>query len=523
MRQSRLQLYRLITIACVVGSVVAAVIQQVLKLQPQDSFCRKTAITLNSRPPWIKNLPLNPNATLANDVLAIHHDVYESRVIVTLQQNGRCPRPYLMGRLSGPALVKVENWTKIHAPIVSNETNMPVQLTATMEGTYRAPVGGQYFLEVVAIYCDDAFYDLKHRQDLFFQEKQPIELSQTNVSRKAVDWWGLQETREVMTFHFAPVCVENPYQHRLTANHATIWVDHETVKTQRALSEHTHSLRYTRHQPYTCMMAYRKKEALPPECVEPASHERYHDYKFQWNQHPKTNHRHDGRGPPIRIQSLSLPQPTVICFMGASHARFFKEAAERLNITRANNNLTIHWSEVPYPTDIQPGVVQRLIQIQRCNKLVIGVGQWPASYSTNPPMMVHAFYLHMKRALSLLVQFNLTQQVDVYTRNIHYNPLTHFISKCPPEGWRNPMVIDGYNAVIQQLCREMSPHISCLDTHFLTGAIWDGSPDWCHMGPRGAEEELLYVSAKILGLLPSRSDAETDAATNEKSLSLVNE
>ena len=150
----------------------------------------------------------NPSATLATDITLIHHEAETSRVVVTFQANARCPRPYLRGRLSGPALVNLDwEW---HKRIGSSDK----ETTTRMEGSYQVPVPGHYFLEVIAIYCDNFFHDLGSDHEV----------------HSAEDWMANETIQKTLHYSFGGVCMEDAANQQLTADNATIWVENATPK-----------------------------------------------------------------------------------------------------------------------------------------------------------------------------------------------------------------------------------------------------------------------------------------------------
>ena len=109
-------------------------------------------------------LPINSGATLAGDIISMHHSPNESAVVITLHPDGRCPKPYLRGRLSGPALVMLDwSFAASQNAKISASVKKPV---IRMIGKYQVPIPGTYFFEIIAITC----YDFSQDLDFDFQE-----------------------------------------------------------------------------------------------------------------------------------------------------------------------------------------------------------------------------------------------------------------------------------------------------------------------------------------------------------------
>ena len=95
-----------------------------------------------------------------------------------------------------------------------------------------------------------------------------------------------------------------------------------------------------------------------------------------------------------------------------------------------------------------------------------------------------------------LIDTNITLKAPIYARSINYNPMKDMIVSCPPKDWRNPTVIDGYNAILRSICNDLN--IPFLDANFIIGPIWDSSPDWCHLSDKGNQAEALFIASSIL-------------------------
>ena len=158
--------------------------------------------------------------------------------------------------------------------------------------------------------------------------------------------------------------------------------------------------------------------------------------------------------------------------------------------------------------------MQSLIDRTGCTKIVIAVGQWPASYKmglpdygNRGPVLLGQFYRQTKVMLQNLRR-ELPDHIEIFARSIHYNPIGDVIGGCTPRDWRNPLVIDGYNAVIERAVEELggggptrSNNITFLDTNFLVGPMWDSSQDWCHLNDQVQHPEALYIAAVTLGTI----------------------
>lgn len=355
----------------------------------------------------IQPIPVDPSSTLAKDILSIHHDVTEPqtpRVVVTIRPGARCPRPYLVGRLSGSYLAKL-NWTwnatdrsnlvgsglgLSHIKKKGTTTTPAITTTTTMEGSYKVPEGGAYFLEIIAVFCED-----------FFAKKD-----------EATNSESLSNSKQGLAFNFTDTCLEDLLHHRITtkgasiivpdvkdrtvlnaldqsrgfwrrqsqqqsmvaANSSQFWAynsmlymspEGSTSIVATAASESTHAPKplYTRIQPYQrCYQSQKDKVALPQECITDTFLDRFQSYRFEWNNPsfwaswmtspqtirdeimnaPSTTKSIEGnndkieakKSPPALEAALLLDnvEDVNICFLGFSHSRKLVEAGRRIGL-----------------------------------------------------------------------------------------------------------------------------------------------------------------------------------------------
>jgi hypothetical protein len=295
-------------------------------------------------------LPLNPNSSMYTDIVGIYHDPQSSSIRVIVQGNWTAPdnntvpsrkpclRPYLTGRLSGPTIGMVSQW--VYLPKSDNST--------VIEGQYKVPMVGMYFLEIIVILCNT--YD---------EEK----LRQARNVTKAGDW-NLDASMQGEMQHIVEHCVENPENHRLTAQNLSIEVTQPTTVRNAVVSDSSHStLRqaregsppislggywewnasnnqtveplYTRYQPLSCIGV--------ADCQSPpATLDRFSPYRFVWTSNFNLTERlHAGEGIDqdivprhfvdedilrnlIRLRSLTRVNDTI-CIIGDSHGRELSE------------------------------------------------------------------------------------------------------------------------------------------------------------------------------------------------------
>jgi hypothetical protein len=155
--------------------------------------------------------------------------------------------------------------------------------------------------------------------------------------------------------------------------------------------------------------------------------------------------------------------------------------------------LNVHVTKANYPRDVSRKLLEGLKK-QKCQKIVIGVGQWPASKTNNAPTLFLAYEKEMRTLIKSIKGIK-----GVFLRSVNYNPLGDMIGGCPPTDWRSPPVIDEYNRMLKRLCNKYG--VEFIDTNFIIGPVWDSARDWCHYRNKAGEEQAFYIAGKVLGLL----------------------
>ena len=143
----------------------------------------------------IFSIPIELNSTIATDVPRIWHDSDQQAICVALQ-DARCPRPALLGRLSGPALALLE-WK--HHPVDYNNDDDNV-----LCGSYKDQWldAGTYFVEIIVLFCND-FGPNSH------------------VRTENESAW--------LSYNFQPDCMEDPTNNRITGTNAFVKIEQSYI------------------------------------------------------------------------------------------------------------------------------------------------------------------------------------------------------------------------------------------------------------------------------------------------------
>jgi hypothetical protein len=450
----------------------------------------------------VEYIVVHPNASIVEDVVSIEHDPDHTKISVVLRHDARCRRPFLRGRLSGPAMVVVKDWRYRDDKKTTNNDNA----TFVVEATYPTPPEvGTYFLELIVVFCENI---------LIFTP--PSMIPTNNASSSSMGDPRERETVWNNSYNFAQTCTEDASRRQLTSPNATITVLATLASDEGGIPPpgfwiHKHETMmkplFTRYQLATC---YRKDT---PECLPPiTSVEPFREYYFESSEQATTSSTSTG--------TAESSSNIIICIVGSSHARnMAQRLTEAVDVTqRMNDAIQYHDFRMPY--QVTSNAVRSMISDNRCQRLIISVGQWAAGkrfkVNGDGPYTLARFhdeYRQMARRL-----YDAFPTLPTVYRSINYNPLGGLIGACPPTDWRSPAVIDGYNAAIRHVVEELhndtamnnssssggggkgsANHVvQFVDTDFLVGPMWDAASDWCHLDPPLALLQGVYIIQKAL-------------------------
>lgn len=183
--------------------------------------------------------------------------------------------------------------------------------------------------------------------------------------------------------------------------------------------------------------------------------------------------------PSWRAAYSALGEPhTIVCFVGASHARGLTEHAQQL-IQYANASLRLYFVHIDsrYPSEFNEAEVAR----HDCNYAVIGYGQWPLSFLAPAPCNADCFRTAITTLAPRLVSLNNQDKVKAYLRSMNYNGMGTFMTSCPPFDHRSPPAVAMYNGILREVSQQQN--VPYIDTNHIMGPMWDSALDFCH--PKG--------------------------------------
>jgi len=157
----------------------------------------------------------------------------------------------------------------------------------------------------------------------------------------------------------------------------------------------------------------------------------------------------------------------------------------------------VNYTQILYTSKATDELLTAVQQNGMCDKVILSVGQWSASYIGGRPALYRQYRKGMSAMLRRVLKYY--PRESVFVRSMHYLPVMKTTAVCPPEDWRTPPVIDGYNSIVRSLTEELE--IGFIDTKFMMEPMWDSSEDWNHYLNKAGDYETLYVAAKVLEVL----------------------
>jgi len=385
-------------------------------------------------------LDINPDSTIATDIVNIVHLPNECKIVINLKRQRRCTHLQLIGRLSGLALTKI-TWGKVF------EDNNQEFLV----GNYIVPVPGLYYIEIIVNMCKELEYDTNFRN----------------------------------------ICLEDPNRHRLTSKDATIDAIllrdnhlHYSINKTSAIG-YWYNVRekpnplYTRYQPPFCR---NRQNLQDPSCKNATDLSRFSPYEFQFTKEISLEKR------------LENIRGHKICFVGASHNQLIVRRAEMFRNLLQNHSIVLDFDRANFISDLDENKIQILIE-KGCTKVIMATGQWDAGWPKLAPTLFSKYEEQLEMAIRMMVMMFHGTNIDLYFRSTHYNPIGYEIGSCPPTNWRSPPVIDMYNQITKRVCNKFK--IPLIETNDIIGIMWDRAADWCHYEDVSSDMEILYILDRL--------------------------
>eukprot|EP00586_Coscinodiscus_wailesii_P020935 CAMPEP_0172493618 /NCGR_PEP_ID=MMETSP1066-20121228/25026_1 /TAXON_ID=671091 /ORGANISM="Coscinodiscus wailesii, Strain CCMP2513" /LENGTH=417 /DNA_ID=CAMNT_0013263841 /DNA_START=428 /DNA_END=1681 /DNA_ORIENTATION=+ len=379
----------------------------------------------------IQHIELNPDAELYPDIESIVHSPDHRLLRVLMKENARCSNPFFRGRLSGRALAIVK-WKK--------------EGPRTFYGKYKAPLAGDFFLEIISVFCNYVPDDMKR-------------------------------------------CLVPGESFRVTADAVEIRVTQTSIVKGYWASPVYEPL-YTRWQPQNC----RGEEKTSDRCASVGTVKTIDNYEFMT--HSKvtkelskfdSSSSKSGTWKKVCFGNAVKPVPCLedestpkcdLCMWGASHSLRLAQWLQILVGIRMGR-FTRHMPDMYKPKHITKFM-------ERCKTVVIGFGQWPLSFGNTTQEFTDMIRTLLKE---------LEHHPHVVGRSVHYNPEGDEKLMCPPMDNRNVAYTDDYNNAMKELYAEFGRE--WIDTRWVDGPLWDFNHDWNHLHHKVEVAEAFTVADRL--------------------------
>ena len=415
-------------------------------------------------------------------------------------------------------------------------------------GHYSVPSGGRYFLEVIGLFCnwinDDAGGNSDGNSDNSDDDgnfkdvcmEDPTKHRITHETTAFIDVLGNDGGDSSTT-------TTNGSSSSSSAAAAAAAASKENKSTKEEKGEITAAaapygywefnsnssniqqppLLLTRYQPQNCR---KENELQQDRCSSAMSLDRFDPYRFVYSNNNDGDEAEADTDDDEQASSSSSSMSRAVrsklieqlqqnhhqsslrfCFIGLSHAREMSrevnawlqsdELGLKLNQNISSSTVTAINIDAQFPRSVNPKQILK----KKCTSAVIAAGQWSAGrkppggrYRGLPPTNFRDYETEVR---SMIERLQLQATTNFHLRSIHYNALGDVKTTCPPQDWRSPTVIDGYNKILVNLTSQMN--VSFIDTNFIVGPLWDISKDFCHYRfDKVAKAEALYVLWKML-------------------------
>ncbi len=361
---------------------------------------------------------MNSSSTLYQDVYRLLHFPDESKIAVYFNKQRKCSHPQLIGRLSGSALTTVI-WEKSHysipddddeeedadtnnllIPHDNNNNNNNGETWDALIGHYHVPQPGTYFLEIIAIMCEELQYETDFAGTCLVDP----------------DFHRLTRDDVVINASSTSMTLQSTL-HTTTSNHYSDTESAATGNTSSATigywwhddaeqDNETFTPLYTRYQPQRC----RDANASDHRCRLATDLSRLDHYKFKFS----TLSLYDDEQLSIMLEG----KMDKICVEGASHARRLRDhmAAVLTNLKATSIDINPPPDETKFVSDVDEERINRIIE-RNCTKVIIGSGQWDAGWPNGHPTLFPEYEKILNTTIPLMLKMFKDANIQVFYRS----------------------------------------------------------------------------------------------------------
>lgn len=409
-------------------------------------------------------LSVNPDSILASDIVRVWHEPAHRKVHFLISDSASvCPWPVLRIRLSGASLA-------ILVPCDSPDVRQ-------LSFTYGDLDPGVYFLETVMIMCNK--YD-----SLNVTECLP-DIDGDKITRP----YSFMVREEGTTLNFPrwvntlPRHAQQPLKTREQSVHCNeIRIHLGVISGETFLLKGGELL--ANQFGHTVLGDPNPVDQCA--CIEEADTSRFDPYVLK-NGAEYTNPMASFFSRRDKSEGLY-----TLCMVGDSHTSYIEKQMQSLVAPDFIDKLEVQRRVATFPEQIFPGSGH----FEDCNMIVVGLGQWPASFKAEPYAYDRNKYKKtMAVVFAHLHQLKKSKRLPVFVKSVNYNPRSARIGSCPPVDWRRIPFIDVYNEVLKELSLEYK--VALIDLHDIVSPMWDSAIDWCHYKGKVFKEEAKRILATI--------------------------
>lgn len=374
----------------------------------------KDEMLRNDAAPVSVELDMNSNCKIYQDVHRLLHYPEESKIAIYFNKERNCAQPQLIGRLSGRALTTI-TWetsyynipdddeeeeeaeeTEVSNLVPATETHHDNNINETKDvllGHYRVPQSGTYFLEIIAIMCEDLQYDAE------FTGTCLVDPNQHRLTQDGV-------------FINAMMTPPPPSTQHDTSNIIGYWWHHDGgVELNETLIP-----LYTRYQPQGC-----RSDSTLYHCSLASDLTRFDNYQFKFS----TAQYDDDQ-----LSTILEGKIDKICIEGASHARMLRGhmAAVLANL----NSRGVHVAELDFAnetrfaSDFDEAKINFIIA-KNCSKVIVTTGQWDAGWPNDRPTLFPEYEQILNKTIPLMLKMFTAANIQVYHVSTQCVPILVFV------------------------------------------------------------------------------------------------
>jgi pterin-4a-carbinolamine dehydratase len=421
-----------------------------------------------------RSIPLSSDALFSPFVESVECEwgspMQHQQRVVLITIKSSCLRPYFMVRLSGPSLVPMQ---RVHHFAFNNETSA----VAEIDGEHYASEGWgvQYLFKSNKTKVTNS--DDGHKITLSVITMAPVPI--TGVYFIEILHLACHSTIDTIENDCLPESLDAMQLNR----HFAMFL-HET--------QVPYGYWYTQDQPGVVLTEtrYQSNGRSSRSCSD-----RHCDIapleKFHFRNHFNN--------------SWTVPSSKRFCFLGDSHSYVLAQYLAK------EDSLTTILIPCLYPADYNHTSISAQITDNKCDALIIAMGQWPLSfqymnkYNTSRKFLSPDRFLTRMKAIADHL-FHHHSTVSVAFRSIHYGALTTDKTHCPPIDFRTPMLVDAYNEQLRILAethsafqqQQQSGAFQFIDTSLIIRAVWDSARDYSHYDKRVTLVEGRFIIQCIL-------------------------